>query len=111
MPSWIDKAQENRNHYTIDRLKWKMRTAELPTAEITFNGAIAHKTGPIERGIANVVGIVITHSRLTVGLSAAAMVRAAREATHYAQFRTAFAFPINQFPLLQRQLDELNHFA
>jgi len=112
MPSWIDKAREKRNNYTIDRLKWKMGTAELPTAEITFNGAIAYKTGPTERGIANVVGIVLTHSRLTVGLSAAAgMIRAAREATHYAQFRSAFGFPINQFPLLKRQIDEINLYA
>ena len=112
MPSWIDKAREKRNNYTIDRLKWKMGTAELPTAEITFNGTIAYQAGPIERGIANVVGIVLTHSRLTVGLSAAAgMIRAAREATHYAQFRTAFGFPINQFPLLQRQIGEINLYA
>ncbi|NMB66071.1 MAG: acyl-CoA dehydrogenase [Spirochaetes bacterium] len=112
MPSWSDKTNEKRNGYTIDRLKWKLGTAELPTAEITFNGAIAYKAGPIERGIANVVGIVLTHSRLTVGLSAAAaMIRASREATQYAQFRNAFGFPINQFPLLKRQLDEINHYA
>ncbi|MCX8123497.1 MAG: acyl-CoA dehydrogenase family protein [Spirochaetes bacterium] len=112
MPSYIDKNLQKRNGYTIDRLKWKLGTAELPTAEITFNGAIAYKVGPIERGIANVVGIVLTHSRLTVGLSAAAaMIRAAREATQYAQFRTAFGFAINQFPLLKRQLEELNHYA
>lgn len=112
MPSWIDKKNEKRNNYTIDRLKWKLGTAELPTAEITFNGAIAYKTGPVERGIANVVGIVLTHSRLTVGLSAAAgMIRAAREATQYASFRTAFGFPINQFPFLKRQINEINHYA
>ncbi len=112
MPSWIDKRAQKRNGYTIDRLKWKLGTAELPTAEITFNGAFAYKVGPIERGIANVVGVVLTHSRLTVGLSAAAaMIRAAREATQYARFRTAFGFPINQFPLLKRQLDEINLYA
>ncbi|HRR60551.1 MAG TPA: acyl-CoA dehydrogenase family protein, partial [Spirochaetota bacterium] len=104
MPSWLDKQNEKRNNYTIDRLKWKLGTAELPTAEITFNGTIAYKTGAVQRGVANVVGIVLTHSRLTVGLSAAAaMIRAAREATAYANFRTAFGFPINQFPLLKRQ--------
>jgi len=112
MPSWIDKKNEKRNNYTIDRLKWKLGTAELPTAEITFNGTIAYQTGHIQRGVANVVGIVLTHSRLTVGLSAAAaMIRAAREATAYANFRTAFGFPINQFPLLKRQLNEINLYA
>jgi hypothetical protein len=27
---------------TIDRIKWKMGTSELTTAEITFNGALAY---------------------------------------------------------------------
>ncbi len=68
-----------------------MGTSELTTAEITFNGAVAYPVGPLDRGVANVVGIVLTYSRLTVGLSAAAfMTRAVREAKRYAEFRDAF---------------------
>ncbi len=107
VPSWLpgNKDKEIRNGYTIDRIKWKMGTSELTTAEITFDGAVAYPVGPLDRGVANVVGIVLTYSRLTVGLSAAAfMARAAREARAYAGFRDAFGLRIGRFPLLEGQL-------
>ncbi|MGK5091182.1 acyl-CoA dehydrogenase family protein [Deltaproteobacteria bacterium TL4] len=107
VPSWLpgDKAKEKRNGYTIDRIKWKLGTSELTTAELTYDGAIAYPMGPLNRGISNVVGIVLTYSRLTVGLSSAAsMVRAVREAEAYSQFRSAFGQTLNLFPLLANQL-------
>lgn len=108
VPSWLpgDKEKEIRNGHTIDRIKWKMGTSELTTAEITFDGAVAYPVGPLERGLANVVGIVLTLSRLTVGLSgAASMTRAAREARRYAAFREAFGMKIADFPMLASQLE------
>ncbi len=112
VPSWLSKDKEVRNGFTIDRLKWKMGTIELPTAEITFNGAMAYPIGPLERGLANVVGIVLTLSRLTVGLSSAAfMTRAVREAKSYAEFREAFGQRIDQFPLVASQLAEMERSA
>jgi len=114
VPSWLagDKARERRNHHTIDRLKDKMGTRELPTAEISFDGAIAFPAGPLDRGVANVVGIVLTRSRLIIGLNAAAfLTRAAREARKYAEFRTAFGRKIAEFPMLAGQLDELETAA
>lgn len=114
MPSWLpgNKEKEIRNGYTIDRIKWKMGTSELTTAEITFNGAIAYPVGPLDRGVANVVGVVLTYSRLTVGLSAAAyMTRAVREALQYAQFRDQFDQKIGRFPLLAYQLKRMDKSA
>jgi alkylation response protein AidB-like acyl-CoA dehydrogenase len=114
VPSWFpgDKEKEKRNGYTIERIKWKMGTSELTTAEITFNGAVAYQAGPLDRGLANVVGIVLTYSRLTVGLSAAAsMTRAAREAKGYAERRSAFGLNINLFPMLKGQLKKLDLYA
>ncbi len=114
IPSWLpgNKDKEIRNGYTIDRIKWKMGTSELTTAELTFNGAVAYPVGPLNRGVANVVGIVLTYSRLTVGLSAAAfMTRAAREAKKYSEFRKAFGITIGNFPMLKGQVDELVTFA
>lgn len=114
VPSWLpgDKEREIRNGFTIDRMKWKMGTSELPTCEITFRGALAHPIGPIDRGLANVVGIVLTYSRLTVGLSgAASMTRAAREARQYGEFREAFGRPILQFPMVAGQIEELAKYA
>lgn len=114
VPSWLpgNKEKEIRNGCTIDRIKWKMGTSELTTAELTFNGAVAYPVGPLEKGVANVVGIVLTYSRLTVGLSAAAfMTRAVREAKKYAEFRDAFGLTIGQFPLVAVQLAKIDHAA
>ena len=114
VPSWLpgNKEKEIRNGYTIDRIKWKMGTSELTTAELTFNGAVAYPVGPLDKGVANVVGIVLTYSRLTVGLSAAAyMARAAREATKYVAFREAFNLRLNAFPLVAVQLKRIQQTA
>ncbi len=114
VPSWLEgnREKEVRNGFTIDRIKWKMGTSELPTAELTFNGAKAYPVGPLDAGVANAVGIVLTLSRLTVGLFAAAsMTRAAREARAYSEFREAFGSPIGQFPMVAGQIGNLERHA
>jgi alkylation response protein AidB-like acyl-CoA dehydrogenase len=114
VPSWLpgNKEKEIRNSFTIDRLKPKLGTAELPTAEITYNGAVAYPIGPLEKGLADVVGIVLSLSRLHVAFGmAAGALRVAREATLYSQFRTAFGVPVSSFPLMINQIEDLNNFA
>ena len=114
VPSWMPgkKAEEIRNGCTIDRIKWKMGTSELTTGEMTFNGAVAYPVGPIDRGLANVIGVVLTYSRLTVGLfGAASMTRAAREAKMYSEFRTAFGQVLGEFPMVTVQLADLEKNA
>lgn len=114
IPSWLpeNKGKEIRNGYTIDRIKWKMGTSELTTAELTFNGAVAYQVGPLERGVANVVGVVLSYSRLTVGISSAAfMSRAVREAKQYVRFREAFGVKTGQFPLVMYQLNAIEKLA
>jgi len=95
MPLWTPGREgAERNGLTVDRLKWKTGTCELPTAEMTFDGAEAWALGPVERGLANAVRIVLTVSRLTIGLASAAYAtRAVREARAYASFREAFGRP------------------
>lgn len=114
IPSWLpgNREKEIRNSFTIDRIKWKIGTSELTTGELTFNGAIAYPVGPLEKGVSNVVGIVLTYSRLTVGLSAAAfMTRAVREAAKYAEFRQAFGLTIGCFPMVAGQIRRMEHTA
>jgi alkylation response protein AidB-like acyl-CoA dehydrogenase len=114
LPSWLpgNKEKEIRNSYTIDRIKWKMGTSELTTGELTFNGTVVYPAGPLEKGVANVVGIVLTYSRLTVGLSCAAfMTRAVREAKKYSEFREAFGITIGSFPMVKWQIDDLDKTA
>ena len=114
VPSWLpgNKAEEIRNGFTIDRIKWKLGTSELTTGELTFNGAVAYPVGPLDRGVANVVGIVLTYSRLTVGLAAAAyMTRAVREAKKYAELREAFGTAIGNFALQAENIGRLENAA
>ncbi|MFX0001081.1 MAG: acyl-CoA dehydrogenase family protein [Candidatus Hodarchaeota archaeon] len=114
VPAWLpgNKEKEIRNSYTIDRLKQKLGTAELPTAEITYNGTVAYPIGPLEMGLADIVGIVLSLSRLHVAFGmASGALRVAREAILYSQFRTAFGLPISSFPMMINQINELDHFA
>jgi alkylation response protein AidB-like acyl-CoA dehydrogenase len=106
IPMWLpgNKEKEIRNSYTIDRIKRKLGTVELPTAEITFTGAVAYPVGPLNRGVANVVGIVLTYSRLALSIgSAAGMARGLREIQKYGEFRTAFVMKLQDFPMLVAQ--------
>ncbi|WP_075980743.1 acyl-CoA dehydrogenase family protein [Bacillus massilinigeriensis] len=114
VPSWLpgNKEKEIRNHFRINRLKWKLGTTELPSGEIDYDGAIAYRVGPQNRGVALAVSIVLTRSRLDIGFSSAAFVmRAAREAKLYAQFRHVFDRKIDEFPMAAAQIDDLEDAA
>lgn len=110
VPSWLpgDKEREVRNNFRINRIKWKMGTAEVPTGEVTYDGALAYPIGPMDRGVPNIVGLVLTLSRLAVGnVSAALMVRAAREAQLYSEFRDVFGTKIAEWALANQQVRDL----
>ncbi|MFB6468883.1 acyl-CoA dehydrogenase family protein [Cytobacillus sp. Hz8] len=114
VPSWLsgNKEKEIRNNFRINSLKWKLGTTELPSGEIDYDGAIAYRIGPQNRGVALAVSIVLTRSRLDIGLASAAFVmRAAREAKLYAHFRHVFDRKINDFPMAAAQLDDLEDAA
>src|SRR5690625_3215929 len=105
VPSWSDKEKQKRNNFVINRLKWKLGTSELPSAEITYDGAKAYQLGSLEKGVAIAVGIVLTKSRLDIGSSSSAfMLRAVREALQYSQFREVFGKKVQDFPLASGQL-------
>ncbi len=112
VPAWMpgDKEKEIRNNFRINRIKWKMGTAELPTAELSYEGALCYPVGPTNRGVANVVGIVLTLSRISVGISSAAgITRAAREAQIYSEFREVFGAHIGAWALANQQIRDLVH--
>jgi alkylation response protein AidB-like acyl-CoA dehydrogenase len=109
VPAWQDAARTIRNGYTIDRLKDKLGTCELATAEVTFAGAEAHPVGPLDRGLANVVSIVLVTSRMAcVGVAASFLRRAERVAGAYAAFRRAFGRRLIDFPLVTAMVQELS---
>jgi alkylation response protein AidB-like acyl-CoA dehydrogenase len=108
VPAYLDGARIMRNGYTIDRLKDKLGTCELATAEVTFAGAEAYPVGPLDRGLANVTSLVLVTSRVACVAVAAAFVRQAeRIAGAYAQFRRAFGHRLAEFPLVRETLERI----
>jgi alkylation response protein AidB-like acyl-CoA dehydrogenase len=110
VPSWMpgNKEKELRNGFRINRIKWKMGTCEVPTAELDYDGAIGYAVGPTNRGVANAVGIVLSLSRVGIGIcSASSITRAAREAQLYAEFRDVFGVKIGQWALANQQVRDL----
>jgi alkylation response protein AidB-like acyl-CoA dehydrogenase len=115
VPSWLtvaDRRRERRNGYRIRRLKRKLGTIELPTAEIEFDGAVAYPVGPLGRGVANVVGYVLTTSRINVSIgNVASDLRAAREARLYAGFREVFGRRLIDYPSGLGDIEDLETAA
>lgn len=102
VPAYLEEGDGKRNGYTIDRLKDKLGTRELATAEITFAGARAYPLGPPERGLANLLRYVLVPSRFHCTLSAAAYLRRAERIVDvYTDFRTAFGRKLIDFPLVE----------
>jgi len=105
-----DQEKEQRNGVIINRIKYKMGTRELTSAELVYDGAVAYQVGELDRGLQNVVGTVLTYSRMSIGVgSAGFMARAAREARLYSRFRKAFGQPIGDFPMLAGQVESIEH--
>jgi alkylation response protein AidB-like acyl-CoA dehydrogenase len=113
VPAWQEDVPGEagggaRNGYRIERLKDKLGTRELATAEVTFDGAAAWPVGPVEAGLANLLRYVLVPSRFACTVFAAAALRQAeRVAGEYARFREAFGQPIGQYPLVARTLQDL----
>lgn len=105
LPAYLDGR---RNGYTIDRLKDKLGTRELPTAEVTFDGALAYPVGPLDRGLANILDPVLTTSRFACVIVAAASLRQAeRIVAAYVRFREAFGNKLIDYELVRETLDDL----
>lgn len=108
VPAYLEKNDRQRNGYSIDRLKEKLGTRELATAEVTFAGARAYPLGPLDKGISNVLKYVLVTSRFYCALNAAAALRQAeRIVDAYAAFRSAFGRRLVDFPLVRRTLKDI----
>jgi acyl-CoA dehydrogenase len=95
------------NHYHLRRLKVKLGTRSMPSAEIDFDGAIAYAVGPVEDGFKTMMTHVIQTSRVYNSFAVAGNARRARLiAESYARHRTAFGVPIIRLPLVQLMLAE-----
>lgn len=95
------------NHYSIVRLKEKLGTRDMPSGEITLQGAVAYMVGDPQRGFVQMADM-INMSRLSNGMRAAGMMRRAlTEALFISRRRAAFGKPLAELPLMRRQLLKL----
>lgn len=92
------------NRFVIRRLKVKLGTRSMASAELDFEGAEGWRVGDFRR----TVEIVLNTSRVYNAMVAAGfMQRAAREASAYARHRLAFGRSIREFPVIGRILARL----
>ncbi|HEY0139093.1 MAG TPA: acyl-CoA dehydrogenase family protein, partial [Nannocystis sp.] len=84
---------------TVHRLKDKLGTKALPTAELTLDGAPATLIGEPGRGVANISGMLNVTRLYNAIASASGMHRACALARDYAERRSAFGRKLVDLPL------------
>jgi len=92
-------AGEGWRGITVHRLKDKLGTKALPTAELTLDGAPATMLGEPGRGVANISGMLNVTRLYNAIASASGMHRACAMARDYAQRRSAFGHKLADLPL------------
>ena len=97
----------SRNGFHIQRLKDKLGTRALASAEVEFDAATAWLIGEEGRGVSTIIDMV-NHTRLDCVLgSAAGMRKGVAEATHHAAHRSTFGKLLIEQPLMQNVLADL----
>jgi alkylation response protein AidB-like acyl-CoA dehydrogenase len=91
----------------VNRLKDKLGTRALPTAELTLDGVEAVRLGEIGRGVASIAGMLNVTRFYNSIASSSAMHKAHAWARAYAWKRVAFGAPIASHPLHAATLDEM----
>ncbi len=93
------------NGFRIRRLKDKLGTRALASAEIEFDGAVGWPIGALDQGFHIAVEELLNTSRwLNEVGSTGIMRRAYLEASSFARYRSAFGTPIIGFPIVREQL-------
>ncbi|MBC8031825.1 MAG: acyl-CoA dehydrogenase family protein [Pyrinomonadaceae bacterium] len=112
-----DQSGRLRN-IEINRLKDKLGTRKVPTAELTLNGTPAQLVMGTTDGVRNIAPL-LNITRLWNGISAVSLMRrGVALATDYARRRRAFGAPLSEKPLhldtlagLQAETEAAFHFA
>jgi len=103
------RARDGRwNGIRIDRLKDKLGTRELPTAEIHLDGTLAEPVGELSHGVRLIAPVLnVTRTWNTI-CALATMRRCLALATDYARRRHAFGRPLIEQPLHAATLASLH---
>jgi acyl-CoA dehydrogenase len=92
-------AQGRLDHILVHRLKDKLGTRKVPTAELTLDGVLAHPVIGLSDGVRNIAPMLnVTRTWNSVS-SVAYMRRAVALARDYARRRVAFGTPLAHKPL------------
>ncbi|MFY9487067.1 MAG: acyl-CoA dehydrogenase family protein [Solirubrobacterales bacterium] len=92
----------------VNRLKDKLGTKALPTAELTLQGAVATPVGDTTHGLRKIAEM-LTVCRLHNSMAAAGLMRRGQQlAESYAAVREAFGAPLAELPLHAETLAEMN---
>lgn len=93
------------NRFFVRRLKDKLGTRLMASAETDFDGALAWPIGELSQGFKIAVGLVLNTSRWMNALACAGIMRRAFiEADTFATYREAFGAPIRRYPMVQENL-------
>lgn len=98
------KEKTVTNGIRIHRLKNKLGTKQLPTAELELKGVRAHLVGTLDRGVGTISHILnVTRAWAFIG-SLAGMRRCMNIAKSFSKARTVFGYPLWILPLHLRTL-------
>jgi alkylation response protein AidB-like acyl-CoA dehydrogenase len=100
-------AQGHWQNIRIDRLKHKLGTRELPTAEIHLDGAPAHLVAGADHGVRAIAPMLNVTRTWNAVCAVATMRRALALAEDYARRRQAFGKPLAEQPLHRATLANL----
>ena len=95
----LKDAQGRSNGVTIHRLKEKLGTRKLPTAELSLEGTLAIPVAGLANGVRNITPLLNVTRTWNAVVAAAGMRRALMLANDYARRRTAFSAPLSRKPL------------
>ncbi|MGA7989876.1 MAG: acyl-CoA dehydrogenase family protein, partial [Thermoanaerobaculia bacterium] len=95
------------NGIEIHRLKDKLGTRMVPTAEIALNGAAAMPVSGLANGVKNIAPMLAVTRTWNSVAAAAGMRRAVALARDYARRRVAFKAPLSEKPLHLETLADL----
>ncbi|MEA2498421.1 MAG: hypothetical protein QOH26_826 [Actinomycetota bacterium] len=97
-----------RNSIFVRRLKDKLGTRSLPTAELELHGAIAHPVGEPDGGGVRRIATMLNLTRVHNAIGAAgALARGLAWARAYAREREVFGRPLHTFPAHKATLTDL----
>lgn len=112
------QADGSPNGMRVTRLKDKLGTRKLPTAELLLEGARAELVGAAAHGVRDIVPMLVITRAWNSVCAIATMRRGIALARDYAARRTAFGRPLSQQPLhldtlagLQAELDGAFHLT